>query len=926
MSFPARFAGVCVFCLLLAVTDELILAQSPPARPAAAQEKIPTEGAIEVKWGGQWRKASIIGHEGTELFLVQYAGQAASQAEWVTMDRMRANGSTRDVPYATPNAPGVKPVVAAKPAASAPGAGAAAATPGAGVAPAARDDTPHEGKVDVKWGLQWFKATIIKHDGPDLFLVQYDGEGAGQAEWVTADRMRPIGSTRDNGVYAKPNPPGVKPAVPPKPAVAGTPVAPATGAPAAPGAVTPVAQEKIPHDGNVEVKWGGLWFKATIIKHDGPELFLVQYERRPVSQAEWVTEDRMRAIGSTRDIPYASPNPPGVKPAIPPKVVAKPPAGAPATAPPPGALAVGSKAEVKLGENWRPATILKQEGGKSFVKYDNADDSFNEWVTPDRMRALGGAPAAPLTPATPAVAAAKPAASDEAAPDRSAAFKLKGDQPWAYQPDAAAPPPTLSHNPIPLAPLPFGSNAEVICFSSPRAAKAVLSETLPQKGARLQKIDLASGDANGIVPLPNATRAIALSPDAKRVALVAGTWAAREQKGRVEVWEIGLTPKRVVAFTPYPEAGVFGAPSWAAFIDSDHLLTAGNHELVLWELPSAKAIYTMELDFSGEPALSPGGKYVMASNSSHAYLFEALTGKSVGDLPDAVQGGSVAFRPDGKQAISYGGSSVTLYDLAGADAPKIARQITLSEKVRAARASWVADGFVLLNDHDLLDLEKGLVVWQYEGVTRSITGCLGGRFYFPARFQSPRGGQVEQLASATLPEARVTAAVAALDMTQIMVIRPGVQVSLSVSLSCDETKRQKIVDGLTASLQKNGMTIAEGQPIQLAVSEGAGDSKEISYRLMGQPGSVTTTVSAKKISIDLTVDGQVAWHQNLVAGVPFFIQMKKDESIEQAVAQAQDHIYDSVPGVRLPKFVPKPSETVGFGKSTLTAKGPEPAQ
>jgi hypothetical protein len=150
------------------------------------------------------------------------------------------------------------------------------------------------------------------------------------------------------------------------------------------------------------------------------------------------------------------------------------------------------------------------------------------------------------------------------------------------------------------------------------------------------------------------------------------------------------------------------------------------------------------------------------------------------------------------------------------------------------------------------------------------------------------------------------------------------QVSLSVSLSCDEAKRKKIIDGLTATLQKNGMTVADNQPTQLTVTEGTGNSREVTYRLIGRPVAEKTTVSEKKIDLTLVANGQAVWHRDLVAGIPSFIQMKKDQSVDQAVAIAQNSIYDGVDITYVPKFVPKPEAMNGIGKSDLTAKGPEP--
>ena len=49
---------------------------------------------------------------------------------------------------------------------------------------------------------------------------------------------------------------------------------------------------------------------------------------------------------------------------------------------PPDATAV----EVFWGSRWYDATILKRDGERAFIHYDGWGSSFDEWVTPDRLR------------------------------------------------------------------------------------------------------------------------------------------------------------------------------------------------------------------------------------------------------------------------------------------------------------------------------------------------------------------------------------------------------------------------------------------------------------------------------------------------------------------------------------------------------------
>jgi hypothetical protein len=72
------------------------------------------------------------------------------------------------------------------------------------------EETPTTGPCEVKSGYSWKRATIVNTDD-EFFLVKYDGWNDFFNEWVTKDRIRPIGSIRDTGAYAPPTPHGKKP-------------------------------------------------------------------------------------------------------------------------------------------------------------------------------------------------------------------------------------------------------------------------------------------------------------------------------------------------------------------------------------------------------------------------------------------------------------------------------------------------------------------------------------------------------------------------------------------------------------------------------------------------------------------------------------------------------------------------------------------
>lgn len=72
----------------------------------------------------------------------------------------------------------------------------------------------------------------------------------------------------------------------------------------------------------------------------------------------------------------------------------------------------GQRVEVREGDSWSPATILKHEGRRYQIHYQGGDASTDEWVAADRLRAAGEGGASGSTTA-PAGGTEKPAPAKE---------------------------------------------------------------------------------------------------------------------------------------------------------------------------------------------------------------------------------------------------------------------------------------------------------------------------------------------------------------------------------------------------------------------------------------------------------------------------------------------------------------------------------
>lgn len=97
----------------------------------------------------------------------------------------------------------------------------------------------------------------------------------------------------------------------------------------------------------VEAEWKGHWYKAKVIAVDGVKT-QIHYLNYGKQWDEWVTSDRLRKA--------------------------------------PSGFSVNEQVEIEWKGSWYPGVILKTDGDRYFIHYDNYDDSWNEWVTLKRLR------------------------------------------------------------------------------------------------------------------------------------------------------------------------------------------------------------------------------------------------------------------------------------------------------------------------------------------------------------------------------------------------------------------------------------------------------------------------------------------------------------------------------------------------------------
>lgn len=423
-------------------------------------------------------------------------------------------------------------------------------------------------KVEVREGDVWSQATILKKEGR-RYQIHYQGDNTNN-EWVTADRLRAPGTAAS--------------------APASSPAKPEAAA-----AIPWVVGQK------VEVKWGGMWFKATIVKRQG-DWSQVKYDQR--STFEWIEPYRIRQLDSKEDnIGSCSPNP----------VVRGnegPPRDKPGAAPAPFGFA--NRDKETSAENFTADPAFK-----------NADWSGSSSIA---INAPAGAVLAPdpATALTPSAAGAITLAGNNA-----------GEK-WQTP------------------------SVIVQARGTQMAFIGVMQGYATKYDFYVERVDLVARKSAGVFSISPNTKLIAAAPDGKSF-LARSDAFGFNTFNRLELWTIdGQAAKRTAIWFPYDKGDIESA----FFVDVSHVLTADKYgKIGLWDTATGKAIWTASALAGSAPAISPGGKYLAILTAKSVLILEPLSGKAIAEYPSSGAAGQLAFSPSGKQLAASDGRNFQVWDV-----------------------------------------------------------------------------------------------------------------------------------------------------------------------------------------------------------------------------------------------------------------------
>jgi hypothetical protein len=434
----------------------------------------------------------------------------------------------------------------------------------------------------------------------------------------------------------------------------------------------------------------------------------------------------------------------------------------------------------------------------------------------------------------------------------------------------------------------------------------------PQPQTRLILCDLVRGKTLMTAATVGKGTPLALSDNGGLVLMT----VEKDHKGHLELW--GLAPRGITKLWRLGEGNEANA-KWAAFLDNERfavLLESG--KLGVLKATAAEPLYSAAVDGFCTPALSPDRKYLAVAQSDKISVIDLAAGRTA-----AVQNTSqlsfprLCFSPDGSRLACADFNNVRVWNFADGS---LYREFPVTAlPIRGQEVVWPQDRYLLFNMQQLIDLESQVQVWSYSGGEKAV--WANGLCAFVV---GERGNQATSaLVTAPVPPANLSAMIAkAMQEPDFYVLKSGTTVTLNLSGLPDATEQEKAAAALTKKLEANGMKVGPGGSIELVGGTETGKDREISYHGFGVNPWQRHTVREYLTTLKFIYQGTPVW-QTSTSSVPFAIQLKEGETINQVLRASEKPNYKLFETVELPKLLAKPSAKGGLGSTRVTASGAE---
>jgi hypothetical protein len=605
-------------------------------------------------------------------------------------------------------------------------------------------------------------------------------------------------------------------------------------------------------------------------------------------------------------------------------------------------FAAGQAVEVREGDTWSAASIVRQAGRKYLVHYAGSDASTDEWVGPERIRAsgTGGAPAAaatapPATPASPGEsprATPRPRGEHEMFPEPPEVIPaIVADRSAVDAAQSSEAPPTWSVRPDP----PLKSMAPTSYTLPGRTAN---DRVAPHVSVR-QLLPCAGGGAivgladfgdkqHGVVrvgasassahaTIPPQSLPMAASPSGGLL-LCRGSAFGGGNNARIDAFTLGgTTATPLVSFKPYPGDDNEGKGSdvvFAAALSETTIVTADEAgQMVAWTIgPNrARGLWRADVGRLGSTVwgpsvvLSPGGKWLAAAGREGVAFVDPANGHVLGLIrSDGPPLTDLSCSPTGKTLVARSGQDALVsFDVA---AGQQLRTVATSTPVMGSIVC-PDDGFALVAGRTLIDVNTGAVVPHFQGPLTGAGQVAAGPGVTLVATSA-------KLVAVRLPDAATRKAAAAASEAALA-LKPGMEVAVDVQVEMSDADKAAVDAAIRKKLAADGFKVVPTADTVVLCRTEPGQQHEHHYGkttagmpMFLPPGSgESITLTDKVTRITIQQSGQTIWERKRTSGPAGSFPLKEGQSLQDGAAATIQYDPRFLINIEIPPYIAKPA-------------------